>query len=227
MHWGAFDDKSHIAEQVISDMFAQIINERTARDIARNRFVAKVKFLEIIQSVLAVIAAKYEERVLIDDSNVAETLAGRLPSCARSRRHTLLLYGAPRASLEVQLVKVIHSAPSRSTEDVHALSVRNGNVAVARLWWGARNSKRTPAARLQVEQVHIVQMVRAIVPTKQAHAAARHNTRSTVSCAWRLTRCRDHAPRGFLKVELMEVVLVGAIVAAEAEHRVLVHNSRV
>ena len=96
--------------------------------------------------------------------------------------------------------------------------MRNSNVAVARLRWGACDRKRAPAARFQVEQVHIIKMVRAIVTTEQAHTAASHNTRSTISCARRLTRCRDDAPRGFLKIELVKVILVRAVVAAEAEH---------
>ena len=79
------------------------------------------------------------------------------------------------------------------------------DVRVSRDRRGALGLERRPYPLIEVERVHIIQVARAVVPTKEVHAVMVDDARRAVARARHSPGRRDLAPLRRHKVELVKV----------------------
>jgi hypothetical protein len=78
-------------------------------------------------------------------------------------------------------VEVIHGATRTAAEDVHACTVNDAHVAVTWDGHGSLGLHHHPRSLVEIEDVYVVQVPRAVMPPEQVHVVLVHYARRPVA----------------------------------------------
>mmetsp|Transcript_60717 Transcript_60717/g.142021 ORF Transcript_60717/g.142021 Transcript_60717/m.142021 type:complete len:214 (+) Transcript_60717:747-1388(+) len=180
------------------------------------------EFIEVIQTLLAAVTSKEEQRVAVNYACMEVARRGHL-SGRPDRR--------PGPGAHPELVEIIHPMHSViATKEVdRAIMSRPGRTTPSG-WNEALHLRRVPRPSLKVKVEHVIQPGRAIITAKDVHEVTVHG-RDVAKSSRRhaaLVARRYCLPSAGVKVEAVEIVQPGkARVAPEQIHLVAVDNSTV
>mmetsp|Transcript_24950 Transcript_24950/g.59275 ORF Transcript_24950/g.59275 Transcript_24950/m.59275 type:complete len:362 (-) Transcript_24950:197-1282(-) len=221
----ALNEKCNIRQLRIVQEVPEVGDQRAAGDVDVH-LRRQAELPEVIEPLLAVVAPKDVEGVVVHVTGVAETWAGHIGLLRRTGRGPHL---KPLLRFEAERVQIVSRAAGAAAKEVHGVTTDHGRVRVPRR--GGRHLPcglhQAPLQRVEVELVEVIQVLCAVVTPHHQHPVFVRHGGGAVPCLRHRALHRDDGPLPLGEVVTMEVTPVVPVIPGEDVHGSVVFDTRV